>query len=201
MLNSTPAHKASLSLKKTRAFTLIELMISISITSILIAIAIPNYNDFIVKMRVDNEISQLHRLLLITRNAAINAGLPATLCPLNEQQHCNSQWQGELSVFMDLNDNQIYEPTNGEELLRIKPLIKQTDKLQYGLGRTRIKFASTGRTAGWGSNGTFIYCPKGYPQASRAISIRTSGRFYTSTDSDNDGKDDLRSGKEIRCRA
>jgi type IV fimbrial biogenesis protein FimT len=191
----------STTLVKMRAFTLIELMVSIAITAILAVIAIPNYSNFIVQMRVDNEISQLHRLLLLTRNFAINTGLPATLCPLNDQQQCHSQWQAELSVFIDLNDNQVYEPTNGEELLKIKPLIKQTDKLQYGIGRTRIKFAPTGRTSGWGSNGTFIYCPKDHPQASRALSIRTSGRFYTSTDSNNDGKDDLRNGKEIQCRA
>ncbi|MCW8832484.1 MAG: GspH/FimT family protein [Colwellia sp.] len=151
-------------------------------------------------MRVDNEISQLHRMLLITRNAAINSGLPTTLCPLNEQQQCNSQWQEELSVFIDLNDNQRYDPQSGEKLLRVKSPIMQKDKLQYGIGRTRIKFAPTGRTIGWGSNGTFRYCPNDHQQASRAIRVATSGRFYLSTDSDNDGKDELRNNSEIRCR-
>jgi len=78
---------------RTKGFTLIELMISVSVTSILAALAIPNYSQFIVQMRVDNEISQLHRILLITRNAAINSGQKAIVCPLDESQQCTSQWQ------------------------------------------------------------------------------------------------------------
>ena len=59
---------------KSKAFTLIELIISIAVTSILVTIATPSLNEFIVQLRVDNEISQLHRMLLITRNSAIISG-------------------------------------------------------------------------------------------------------------------------------
>ncbi|PCI52590.1 MAG: pilus assembly protein [Gammaproteobacteria bacterium] len=182
-------------------FTLIELMISISILSILTAIAYPNLNAFLSQMRVDNEISVLHRLLFSARNAAINNALPVTICPLNDQNQCTTQWQNEISVFFDLNNNNTYDPINNEILLRTKSAIKSDDKLQYGLWRSRIIYAPTGRTSGWGSNGTFKYCPKDYPEKSRAISIATSGRLYMSSDIDQDGKDEVRSGSEINCRA
>jgi len=186
---------------KTKGFTLIELMISISVTSILVSIAVPNFSSFIAKIRVDNEIAQLQRLLATARNTAINTGLPTTICPLDNNKECNTQWHEELSVFIDMNDNQIYEPLSGENLIRIKKTIKSTDKLQYGLGRKRVKFAPTGRTIGWGSNGTFKYCPKDHEESSRAVSVATSGRFYLSTDWDGDGKDELRNGSEIQCRS
>lgn len=64
-------------------FTLIELMISIAITSILASIAMPNLNAYLTQLRVDNEISALHRLLFTARNTAINTRLPVTVCPLN----------------------------------------------------------------------------------------------------------------------
>ena len=182
-------------------FTLIELIISISVISILTAIAYPNFNAFLSQMRVDNEISVLHRLLFTARNAAINTALPVTVCPLNELNQCSTQWQNEISVFIDLNNNNTYEPLSDEVLLRTKSAIKHDDKLQYGLWRSRIIYAPTGRTSGWGSNGTFKYCPKGYPEKSRAIRIATSGRLYTSSDIDQDGKDEVRSGGEISCRA
>lgn len=181
-------------------FTLIELLISISITSILISIAYPNLDSFISQMRVDNEISVLHRLLFSARNAAINRARPITICPLNDQNQCSTEWQNEISVFIDLNNNNSYDPLNNEILLRTKSAIKSDDKLEYGLWRKRIIYAPTGRTAGWGSNGTFKYCPKGYPEKSRAIRIATSGRLYTSSDIDQDGKDEVRSGSEIKCR-
>ncbi len=182
-------------------FTLIELMVSIAITSILVSIAMPSLNAYLSQLRVDNEISALHRLLFTARNAAINTQLPVTICPLNEQKQCSIQWQNEIAVFIDLNNNNIYEPLNNETLLRTKSAIRSTDRLQYGIGRSRIIYAPTGRTTGWGSNGTFKYCPENYPEQSRAISIATSGRLYASSDIDHDGRDEVRSGSEIDCRA
>jgi len=181
-------------------FTLIELIVSVSITSILAAIAIPNFSDFIVQMRVDNEISRLQRLLLTARNHAISVQYPVTLCPLNEQNQCTTQWQDEIGVFIDSNDNKVYEPASNEVLIAMKDFAFEGDKLQYGLRRNRIKFAPTGRTTGWGSNGTLKYCPKNHIDHSRAIVISTSGRFYSSRDINGDGKDQTRNGGNIICR-
>ena len=185
----------------SKGFTLIELMVSVSVTSLLAAIAVPNFSNFLSQMRVDNEISVLHRLLFSARNAAINNALPVTICPLNDSNQCTTQWQNEISVFIDFNNNNVYDPSNNEILLRTKSAIRNDDMLQYGLGRSRIIYAPTGRTSGWGSNGTFKYCPKSYPEKSRAIRIATSGRLYVSSDIDQDGRDEVRSGGEIICRA
>ncbi|WP_426360010.1 pilus assembly FimT family protein [Pseudocolwellia sp. HL-MZ19] len=49
--------------KKQQAFTMVELLVGISVVAILAAVALPSLNSFTVSMRVDNEISELHRLL------------------------------------------------------------------------------------------------------------------------------------------
>jgi len=181
---------------KINGFTLIELMISVSITSILVAIAIPNYNDFIVKMRVDNEISQLHRMLLITRNTAINSGQRTIICPLDNALKCTTQWQNELSIFIDVNDNKEFD--NNEKIISMKASINSNDKLVYGKGRTKITFKPTGQLSGL-ANGTFRYCPISYKKYSRGIIVARSGRLYQSSDIDNDGIDENRGNKEISC--
>lgn len=183
-----------------KGFTLIELMVSVSVTSVLATFAVPNFNEFIVQIRVDNEISKLQRLLLTARNHAISVQYPVTLCPLNEQNQCTSQWQDEIAVFIDSNDNKIYEPASNEVLIAMKDFAHEGDRLQYGLNRNRIKFAPTGRTTGWGSNGTLKYCPINYNDHSRAIVISTSGRFYSSRDINGDGRDQIRNGGNIICR-
>lgn len=66
-----------------QGFTLIELLISVSIIGVLMMVALPNLSSYLVKSRVDNEISELHRLILTARNAAINSGKNVTLCPLS----------------------------------------------------------------------------------------------------------------------
>ncbi|QBG35339.1 GspH/FimT family pseudopilin [Litorilituus sediminis] len=184
--------------KSSIGMTLIELLVSVAIISVLSFIAIPNLQPFIVKLRVDNEISNLHRALLKARNHAINSGNIVTLCPLNANNECTTLWQNELSVFADLNNNLILDEADGERILISKAAIKTSDKLVYGRYRTRVSYHPDGHLSGL-SNGTFRYCPKGFEQFSRAIVIARSGRLYTSSDIDNDGIEETRSNNEITC--
>lgn len=186
--------------KCARGFTLIELMLSMTVLAILLVIAIPNFSYLLAQLRTNSEISTLHRLLLVARNNAINLQQPVTICPLNIHKQCHTNWQNEISVFTDINDNKIFEPSNGELLISVKNAIPKGDKLQYALRRNRIKYAPTGRTTGWGSNGTFKYCSKNHAETARGIVIATSGRIYLSTDIDNDGRDEVRGGNKIICR-
>ncbi len=186
----------SITLTNVRAFTLIELIISIAVTSILAVIALPNYNDFIVQMRVDNEISQLYRTLLLTRNSAINSGSRAILCPLNDSSECTTQWQNELSVFVDGNNNNIFDAN--EQVIQIRAAITEGDSLVYGKGRNKITFNPTGSLSGL-ANGTFKYCPKTNKNRARGIIIARSGRLYQSRDSNNDGIEENRNNKKISC--
>jgi type IV fimbrial biogenesis protein FimT len=179
-----------------KGFTLIELMVSISITSILAVIAVPNFSVFLSKMRVNNEISQLHRMLLMTRNAAINSGQKAILCPLGNSAQCTTQWQNELSVFVDVNNNKLLDAN--ENVIKVKAKIISGDILIYGKGRNKITFKPTGKLSGL-ANGTFRYCPKNHKNNSRGIVVARSGRVYQSSDIDNDGLDENRGNKEINC--
>ena len=183
-----------------RGFTFIELITTLSIVSVLSGIAIPNFSDFIIKMRVDNEISQLFHLLLIARNTAINTHFTVTVCPLDTKNKCIDNWQQSLSAFIDTNANKIYEPNLGERILFVKDKIRANDKLNYGIKRTGVIYSPSGRLAAWGSNGTFRYCPFGHSERNRGIRVATSGRLYVSHDTDHDNKDEDRSNNELKSR-
>lgn len=185
------------SVHKKQGFTLIEVMVAIAVVSILSAIALPSMSNFLVKMRVDNEISEIQRLLLTARNMAINTGKNTTVCPLSSSGACTSNWQNEISVFTN-SDNML--ATNNtflapDELIKIKSEIKSGDKLQYA--QTSIIYTPDGRLLTASAN--FSYCPKDKADQSRGISVALSGRSYTSSDTDNDDKDEDRSGNEIVC--
>lgn len=179
-----------------QGFTLVELIVAIAVVAIVSTIALPSLNTFMVKMRVDNEISEMQRLLLTARNMAINTGRNTTVCPL-ALGVCTTNWQNQISVFTN-DDNDI--ATNNsflapDELIKIKEAIQTGDSLQYS--QTSVIYAPTGRIITTPAN--FNYCPRGEADSSRGITISASGRSYTSSDTDNDGKDENRADTEIVC--
>ena len=183
-------------MNESKGFTLLELLTSISILMILVTLGLPALENFTVKMRVDREISQLYRMLLMTRNTAINSGQKTIICPLDNNSQCTTQWQNKLSIFIDINNNKILD--NNEKVISIRSAINSGDKLVYGIGRTKITFKPTGHLSGL-ANGTFRYCPKNHQDKTRGIVVARSGRVYQSSDTDNDGIDENRGNTEINC--
>ena len=193
---TTPPSSLSFTTRHMQGFTLIELLVSISIIGILSFIALPNMSSFLANMRVDNEISEMQRLILTARNMAMNTGKNTTICPLASGV-CTSNWHNQISVFTN-GDNTL--ATNNtfaapDELVKVKEAIKTGDKLQYV--PSSIIFTPAGRIITTAAS--FSYCPKGQPNSSRGIDISISGRSYTSSDTNNDGKDENRSGSEVSC--
>ena len=190
-------------MNRYNGFTLIEVLVALAILVSLTAIGVPSLVDYTVKLKVDNEISHLYRLLLSARNSAINSGKPTTVCPLDKQNHCSDDWAQSIYVFTDSNDNKRFEPSDNEQIIVMKNAISVQDKLQYGKNRIGVTYTSTGHLSGWGQNGTFKYCPKNHLNQSRGIIVATSGRLYKSyqsTRGKNKGKDKNRSGTVILCK-
>lgn len=192
------ASSLSLSARNKQGFTLIELMVAIAIVAILSAIALPKMSDFLIKMRVDNEISEMQRLLLTARSIAINTGQNTTVCPLTAGA-CTNDWTGVVSVFTNSSntaDNDKYDAAT-EQLVKLKDSIKTGDKLQFA--HSGIVYTPSGQLQFPTVASVFSYCPKDKADKSRGISLSLSGRSYTSSDTDNDDKDEDRSNNEIVC--
>ena len=196
------ASSSALHSNTKRGFTLVELIVAIAIVAILSAVALPSLNNFMVKMRVDNEITEIQRLLLTARNMAINTGKNTTVCPLSDAGNCDGNWQNEISVFT--NGSNVVATNNTfaapDELVKIKAAIRTGDRLQFRNGGGAISsaiYAPTGRLIT--ALGSFSNCPQGANDESRGIDLSISGRSYISSDTDDDGKDEDRNGNEIVC--
>lgn len=186
-------------MNKYKGFTLLELITSLTILSLLITIGMPTLADFTVKLKVDREISTLQRLIIFSKNSAINSNTFVTICPLNKVNECTTDWHLELSVFSDHNKNKKLEPLNQEVVLRIKEPIDSDDKLQYGKNRNALVYGPNGHLAIWGGNATFKYCPLNHEDKNRGIVVSRAGRAYTTSATKNDGLDRNRSGTLITC--
>lgn len=187
-------------MNNNNGFTLLELMVSISILMILFTFGIPSMVNFTLEMKVERELSILHRMITQTKNAAINSNTYIAICPLNKSNVCSTDWHLSLTIFSDHNKNKKYEPNLDETIIQVKEPIDPNDKLEYGKNRTALVFGPTGHLAIWGGNATFKYCPKDHKDKNRGLVVSRAGRVYQSTSYKSDGLDRNRSGKVIECK-
>jgi type IV fimbrial biogenesis protein FimU len=79
-----------------KGFSLIELLVTVSLVGILAAIAIPNFNSTILNNKVDTEVSELQRALNYARLEAINRGVSVQVRPSTD----GAAWNTELKVVL-----------------------------------------------------------------------------------------------------
>jgi type IV fimbrial biogenesis protein FimT/type IV fimbrial biogenesis protein FimU len=184
--NSPQTNKRITTYKQALGFSLIELLVTIAVAGIVIVIAVPSLSSFTTQMRVDNEISELQRLLLTTRNTAINSGQNATLCPLQADDSCqdSTDWTGRIGIV------------SIDGLIKEREAIQGGDKLDFTFNS--VTYTPSGQLNN-NNIGTFSYCPKGFSDYSRGIDLSLSGRAYLSSDINGDGKEQDRNNNNIVC--
>lgn len=194
-------------INKSKGFTLIEAMVAVAILGVVTMIALPRLNTFLANMQVDNEISELRRLLLMARNIAVNESTDVTLCPLVADT-CTNNWKNQITVFIDLNNNQKLDSvdrvvkgvvvTVKDRVVKVKAAITNNDQLVFD--RADISYAPTGLLNNTGGPFYFRYCPQDFPELSRGIMVNNSGRIRTSRDIDSDNIDEfISTSDDVTC--
>ena len=76
--------------KATGGFTLVELLVTLAVTAVLLAIAVPSFRDTIRRNRVSSANNALLSALNYARSEAIDRGQVVTLCPSTDSASCTS---------------------------------------------------------------------------------------------------------------
>lgn len=91
-------------MKFTQGFTVIELMITLTVAGILATFAAPNYREFIQTNRMTTQVNLLVAALKTARSEAIKRGKMITVCKSNNQTSCaiSGGWeQGWITIIAD----------------------------------------------------------------------------------------------------
>lgn len=105
--------------RNARGFTLIELMVTVSVLAIILGLAAPSFRDFILNNRLTAQINDLVADISYARSEAAVRGIRVTMCASADLDVCSDSgdaWQGGRIVFIDTNSNGTREST--EQILK-----------------------------------------------------------------------------------
>lgn len=187
-------------MNSTRGFTFVELLISLLIISVLVAISIPGFQNLLKKHKSQRVFSLTLQAIYYARAKALTTQTVVTLCPTTDEvTKCGTQWEEGIQVFTDTDENGRFNQKQ-DTLLRIFPSGNYKYSLRWASfgNRSYLQYTPLGHTKN--QNGTFIYCPQdGDVKYANAIIINRAGRARRGYDKNNNGIIERASGKDIAC--
>lgn len=86
-------------------FTVIELLITVLVASVLLTLAVPNFQQALETNRVATRTNELISTLQLARTQAVKRADTVSLCGSGGGQSCNGDWEGGWIVFHDRDGN------------------------------------------------------------------------------------------------
>jgi len=132
-------------MKKNYGFTLFELLFTIAIVGILLAVALPSFSSLIKDSKLVNTINQFNSLTALARSEAIKRNNAVALCRSANGSTC-SITGNNIIIKSDSNDNGVFTDAT-DEMLRVFELIESGSDLTLyfqDFSSSMITFTSNG---------------------------------------------------------
>lgn len=165
-------------LTKSLGFTLIELIVTISIAAILMGIAIPSFTSIINSTRLTTYANELVASLNLARSEAVKRGVQISV---RRKGSANQNWDSGWDIFTDLDGDGALDD-DADTLLKTYPALTNGFTLRTGTVGYQSFAAYLPSGLSLSSIGdTFRLCDSSADTAnSRAIAINAVGRPSTS---------------------
>jgi type IV fimbrial biogenesis protein FimT len=158
---------------KNGGFTLIEMLVSVVILALLIAVVAPGFSELIKNNRMLSQVYAMRAALNGARSEALAQRNFVTLCRSADGASCTSgDWNTGFVAFLDDDgDGQVDDPN--EQIVISKVLDVDTLSIGYS-GGDWVQFDSRGYAAK-GSQGTFTVCDDRGKNYARGLVISAGG--------------------------
>jgi type IV fimbrial biogenesis protein FimT len=197
---SPPPGAGRYGMRRQLGFTLMELMVTISIVAIMATIAVPSFIEMIRNGRMASQTNDLVLALTYAKSEAVKRNaLVKVLKIADATTTCggggsNTGWSNGWTVFIDSDDDNFID--NTEETLRVWPALEGTT-LCFNAGAS-VEFRNTGGLKS--GSGTFRLCDSRGAIEARGVTISMLvGRIRRTTDSNSDSIEEDGSGNNLTC--
>lgn len=181
-------------LRWQQGFTLIELMVTISVLAILLAIAVPSFQGLVLSSRLVTTTNDLASALAIARSEAVKRATRVTVCKSANSGAASpvcsagANWQDGWIVFVDSGVAGTVDGTDANNVLRVfQPSVNNGMAVDGGVNFGNwISYLASGVSQGNGNlaNGTFTVdfasCPDPATNMARSVVVSPTGRVMIS---------------------
>lgn len=173
-----------------RGFTLLELLVTIAVLAILVALAVPSFTSIFNSNRLAAQSNEVVAALQMARSEAIKQNRRAVVCRSINGTSCagsNGTWD-QFITAVDLNGNRLFDAA---EVVRVNAV---KAPIQVKSGNHSILFRADGMARTDNAVATLveenltICIPTAYPpQNQRVVSLSTGSRISTKSDGNGNG--------------
>lgn len=161
--------------ERNRGFTLIELMMTLSISLILMSLGLPSMGTLLSSSEAKSARQELMTALNFARAGAVTSRRRNVICPSSDQSRCTGglRWDRGWIVFVDANENGLRDAN--ELLISVGNAVQRGVVISSTVGRDKVSFRSDGSSAG--NNVTFTICDRRGSANATSLVISNPGRI------------------------
>lgn len=178
--------------------SLLELIIVLSICSLLLSFALPNFAETISHKRSDIAASRLKQTIEFARITAITRNTLVTICRSTHGDECGGSWGQGVLVFSDHNGDREIDDT--DEIVRYTRFHDYEGTVTWRAFQNRQYLQITPLGFTKYQNGNFTFCPpNGDAKFARQLIVNRSARTRFALDKDQDGVRENSRGQPLNC--
>ena len=160
-------------MKKNSGFTLLELIITVALVSIVMAIAIPSMTTFNQNDRLVTNINTMIGHLAYARSEAVKRSQQVSMCVSNDAATCTggNDWEDGWIIYIDADASNTFDAS--EEVLRAQQALGNTQTMTPTTFASQVTYDYRGFAT---STGSFQLCDNRTGPHGKTISISNTGR-------------------------